>query len=126
MKKKPPVKPLAWPKGSDGDILGSASGLRAGEFNAEQLLTMIAHGDRLDEAIPSALDILESEPFTEAGNYPGDLLAMVLRARPSFWKENAALYQRCANVLEDLRCGMGRIEDAAKTFESPGSSPWHP
>ena len=126
MKKKPPVKPITWPKGSDGDILASAAGRRAGEFSAEQLHVMIAHGDRLDEAIASALDMLESEPFIEAGNYPGDLLAMVLLAQPGFWKDNAALYQRCAGLIENLRRGMGRIEEAAKSFESPASSPWHP
>ncbi len=126
MKKKPPVTPIVWPKGSDGDILTSAAGLRAGEFSAEQLHVMIAHGDRLDEAIPSALDMLEKEPFTGAGLYPGALLAMALRARPGFWKDNPELYQRCADLLRGLRAGMAQIEDAAKQFESPESSPWHP
>ena len=68
------------------------------DFTVEDMRIMIGQHFSLEFLIPLALERLRQEPLAEGAFYPGDLLAVVLRAGAAFW-------QRCP----DFRDGPGRF-----------------
>ncbi len=62
------------------------------EFTIEDLRLMIGQQFSLVYLIPLAIEKLNDDLFAEGDFYPGDLLAIVLKIDPIFWKENQEIW----------------------------------
>ncbi|MEO5984303.1 MAG: contact-dependent growth inhibition system immunity protein [Ferruginibacter sp.] len=70
------------------------------EFTAEHLRMMILQQISLPYLVPLALELLSIDPFTAGDCYEGDLLASVLRAEATFWREHPELRREAAEIAE--------------------------
>ena len=73
-----------------------------GEFTTEELRIMIGQNISLFFLVPIAIEVLEQDPLAEGAFYPGDLLCVMLKADPKFWKCQANLRQKLDTILEQM------------------------
>jgi hypothetical protein len=77
------------------------------EFTTEDLRLMIGQEIGLPYLVPLAIEKLTENLFAEGDYYPGDLLAMLLKIKPAFWRENQQLYSAVsaltASRLDEIR-----------------------
>jgi len=62
-----------------------------GDFTVEDLRIMIGQQISLEQLVPRAIKRLVADPLAEADLYPGDLLAVVLRAKADYWERHPEL-----------------------------------
>ncbi|MBI2431936.1 MAG: hypothetical protein HYV26_03610 [Candidatus Hydrogenedentes bacterium] len=65
-----------------------------------ELWYLIGHDLGLEHLVPLALEKLEDDPLMQAHTYPGDLLVVLMEARPAFWREQHALWLEVIGLLE--------------------------
>lgn len=63
---------------------------RLSEFEVEDLRVMIGQGIGLKYLIPMAIEVLSENILAEGHHYEGDLLMMVLKSDPAYWKAERA------------------------------------
>jgi hypothetical protein len=73
------------------------------DLTTEDLRIMIGQNLGLKFLVPLALQSLQDDPLAEGDFYPGDLLKQVLTIEPEFWKTNADLRGRAAQIGERAR-----------------------
>ncbi|MGV3549876.1 contact-dependent growth inhibition system immunity protein [Rhizobium sp.] len=73
------------------------------ELDAWELRLLISHDLARDYVVPTALDLLGSEPLLEAGAYRGDLLAECLKLAPGFWTDNTRAFAQFRQLLLKFR-----------------------
>lgn len=92
------------------------------EFTIENLRIMIGQNVGLLYLIPLAIERLTEYLFCEGDFYEGDLLEVVLRADPKFWKQNFSLWQQVYNlinpVLDDLDSRKISYSDFLKIYSA--------
>jgi hypothetical protein len=54
------------------------------DFTVDDFRVMIGQGIGLEFLIPSAVELLQENPFVQGDYYPGDLLSVVIQVEPSF------------------------------------------
>jgi CDI immunity proteins len=72
------------------------------DFTVENLRTMIGQQIALKHLVPLALERLQPDPLVGGDDYPGDLLASVLRADAALWEWSPDLDVSLHNLIEDL------------------------
>ncbi|GAA1085837.1 MULTISPECIES: contact-dependent growth inhibition system immunity protein [Kitasatospora] len=103
----------AWPPPGPGAtrLVATAHALRRvplGELGAEGLRLLIGQDVGLPHLVPVALDLLEADPATEGGLYPGDLHHAVAGRSPGFWASHPDLAARLRAVPPPAGPGHGR------------------
>ena len=73
------------------------------DFTVEDLRIMIGQQVALNRLVPIALDRLQPDPLVEGDDYPGDLLASVLRVDAAFWARFPDLEVELRKLTKDLR-----------------------
>lgn len=68
------------------------------ELENSDLRMLITQSIGLQFLIPRALELLEAEPFLNAGLYQGDMFAAVLSAPTQFWDDNTELNNRLVEL----------------------------
>lgn len=58
------------------------------------LLTALVNGNRLETAIPQALEIVANDPLTLAHFFRGDLLRALMGVPDRFWRSHPTLYDQ--------------------------------
>jgi hypothetical protein len=82
------------------------------EFTPEDLRIMIGQGIGLDFLVPLAVEVLAAEPLASGDFYCGDLLAVVVRVEPTFWRRHAKEFKAVRAILARLRDGLGELAEA--------------
>lgn len=72
------------------------------ELNIEQLCFMIMHGLGLKFLIPTAVGILQENPFAEGEDIGYSLLGSVLSVKSAFWREKPDLYYCVEEILQKV------------------------
>jgi len=72
------------------------------KLSVENLRMLIGQNIGLEYLVPKALDILESNPFSQGHMYKGDLILSVARVESSFWSNNTDLNNRLVELRIDL------------------------
>ena len=88
------------------------------DFDIEDLRIMIGQEFGLEYLIPLALVKLEEDLFAEGDYYPGDLLANVLRAPVSFWKQHMDLWQEVDHLVSGRKSRIISEKISLTLFES--------
>ena len=101
------VDPPAWgPAPPDATLLITrCHGLRSKplrDFTVDDLRIMIGQQIALNQLVPIALDVLRVDPLAQGDNYPGDLLASVLRADAAVWEWSPDLTVEMRKLAESL------------------------
>jgi hypothetical protein len=101
------------------------------DFTVEDLRIMIGQHFSLPYLIPLALEQLRLDPLAEGACYRGDLLASVLEAGSSFWREYPDLREETAKIAEtafsllptldeiDRKTATHVLTEAHHVFEKP-------
>ena len=95
------------------------------DFTVEDLRVMIGQEIGLEFLVPLAIEVLEENPFAAGDYYPGDLLSMVMKVEPGFWKTHQDLYWSVSEIvgglpelMSDLTAAIQRFDDLAPSEES--------
>ena len=83
------------------------------EFTVENLRIMIGQDIGLEFLIPLALERLRDSPLAEGDCYPGDLLANVLRADATFWKDHTDLLNAVRETADDTISLLRNVPEVA-------------
>jgi hypothetical protein len=70
------------------------------DFETEDFRILIGQDIGLKFLIPLAIDILRKDILAEGDNYPGDLLANILRSDKQFWKEDKSQWKSVCELYE--------------------------
>ena len=87
------------------------------DFTVEDLRVMIGQEIGLEFLIPLAIEVLEENPFVSGDYYPGDLLSMVMKVEPGFWRTHQDLYWSVSEIVGGLASIMERLTDTIYRFE---------
>lgn len=91
------------------------------DFTAEDLRVMIGQEIGLEFLVPLAIEVLEENPFVAGDYYPGDLLSMVMKVEPGFWKTHPDLYWRVSEIVGGLPQLMRDLTVAIQGFDDLAS-----
>jgi hypothetical protein len=84
-------------------------------FDVEDLRIMIGQNIGLLYLIPIAIERLEMNPLSQGDYYAGDLLEVVLKSQPEFWRQNPVLKKKIEdivlNTINDLQSKLQRFEN---------------
>ena len=96
-----------------------------GEFSVEDLRIMIGQNLGLPYLLPLALDHLEENPWAAGDMYPGDLLAMTVRADFP-WSTNQELSVRLREIVERVLADIPNLvhdePDGLPNLDLPGEA----
>ena len=84
------------------------------ELSVENLRMLIGQKIGLLYLIPTALEILEENPWISGDFYEGDLLENVLKVEIGFWEEKRKLWDRLALVMQ--KASINNQPDRKKLF----------
>jgi hypothetical protein len=87
------------------------------DFTVEDLRVMIGQEIGLEFLVALAIEVLEENPFVAGDYYPGDLLSMVVKVEPGFWKTHQDLYWRVSEIVGGLPQLMKDLTEAIHRFE---------
>ena len=90
------------------------------EFMPEDYRLIISQQRALNTLVPSALDLLESDPFVEGDFYVGDLLVAVAKIQPEFWSANPSLRARAKHVLAAAIARLGELDEIDRSTLEDG------
>ena len=99
----------------DSCLNGTVHRLRSkaiGDFDVEDLCIMIGQNHGLRWLVPLALDIVEENALASGDYYAGDLLMMLVKASPAFWRENYEHRLRLEGMVEALLETLGELGSA--------------
>ncbi len=86
-------------------------------FTVEDLRIMIGQDIGTRYLVPSAMEVLEKDPFAEGDFYPGDLLKAMVTLPREYWKEHPKQHLRIlaisSKVLDRLRETLAWISTEA-------------
>ena len=88
------------------------------DFTVENLRVMIGQDIGLEFLIPLAVEVLQENPFAEGDYYPGDLLSMVMKVEPGFWRTHQDLYWSVAEIVAGLPSLMSDLTNAIHRFDA--------
>ena len=80
------------------------------ELRAVDLRLLVAQGTGLPFVVPTALEILEKALLLEAEHYRGDLLVVVLRLPPDFFRKRPDLRMRVEHLLARLPAALKQLD----------------
>lgn len=95
---------------------------------------MIGQQIGLPFLIPIVFEVLHADPFAEGVCYPGDLLAAVLRAEVTFWRQYPELRREAAGIAVravrllptldeiDRQTAQDVLNDAYSVFQRSGTT----
>lgn len=88
-------------------------------LTVEDLRVLIGQREGIEILLPRALDLLEADPLAAGDYFPGDLLSVVLRISPEFWRTHGDLARRLAGAV-------GRLEsrDDLELYFPPDDDIW--
>jgi hypothetical protein len=74
------------------------------------LRVLIGQDIGLDFLVPLALDVVEKEPLIKSEHYRGDLMAVILRAAPSFFQRNPDIRARVDTLIAALPSALEKLD----------------
>lgn len=83
------------------------------EFTGEDLRVMIAQGIGLPYLLPLAFSILNSDPLTDVGHYPGDLMNSLISVRREFYEQNPTFLAQAISVVDQA---LSRIRGSGDDY----------
>jgi len=111
---------VAWDKSNyDSHLVQTCHNLRrkpVGTFSIEDLRIMIGQNIGVQFLVPIAIEKLQTDPLSEGDFYPGDLLAVVLRIEPIFWKQEPGWKTELKKILDRLGPIPKELADAVRIF----------
>jgi hypothetical protein len=87
------------------------------DFTVEDLRIMIGQHFSMEYLIPLALEQLRTDPLAEGAYYPGDLLAVVLRAGSQFWQQHPELRHEVAAVAARAASSFGDAKLLTEAYQ---------
>jgi hypothetical protein len=91
------------------------------DFTVEDFRVMIGQGIGLEFLIPSAVELLQENPFVQGDYYPGDLLSAVMQVEPSFWRTHQDVYWKVSEIVTGLPSLMSDLIEAIRQFDALAS-----
>ncbi len=88
------------------------------DFTAEDLEVLIGQKIALRHLVPRALDVLETNPLTEAFYYPGDLMRSVLGVDATYWHDHQTEWLRMHEIVDGLLSDVDALRDAIEAFRA--------
>lgn len=84
------------------------------------LLVALVNGDKLETAVPQALEFVARDPLTIAHSFRGDLLRGLMEIPTEFWSRHPPLYDRYRQAVRAAAAGrLGLPPEARLEFWSP-------
>lgn len=86
----------------------------------EDLLVALVHGWCLSVVVPMALDLVEDDPLTSAGQFAGDLLRALMEVPGGYWGRHPRQYGRYRASLRASALRRRELSPEARmTFWEP-------
>ena len=80
------------------------------ELDVSDIRLLIGQDIGLQFLIPIALKLLETDPLVECEHYKGDLLAVVLRANPNYFADNAGERSSLIEVIDFAKSKINLLD----------------
>jgi hypothetical protein len=100
------------------------------DLTAGDLRLLIGQHIGLQYLIPLALEALAEDPLVEATFYPGDLLEVVLRVPPEFWKAHSAMASQALTIarkahdhIDTTEVGRHASDELLRFIETQSGKP---
>jgi hypothetical protein len=89
------------------------------DFTVENLRIMIGQNISLGYLMPLAIEHLQRDPLAAGDFYPGDLLANVLKVKPSFWHVYPHLRRVVQEIVDHLTPFPEDLHQTLLVFQHP-------